>query len=391
MFENKKGLILIFLIILVLVGSALFFFTSKKPSQSNQSDAQAEKEQAVLKETLDGLGTFTTRSTRENKDVYLRQINTHLDSDTLSEWTRLQLLARKAIALSIMVGAPVETEVAEAMRIFRDFLLSPDKTEGGKYLKDFAVAAGTKLQFQIRALPQVSLIDTSAENYKYYKTAGYSDLLATHLALYDLTKEITPERKLDIVHTNNEMVLASMILLSGESKLQSNPLYEKIARELKQDLTLAEENKLQPLFFKDIISATIEPKYHYATGYDAYYSHPGTTVTPEINQQIDTRYEEAIAAAKSSPEFRKNSVLDQVLFYSQISYLASLDRRYGDNVDTKKISDVARSLLSTIRSSKEISALSASYITSEKYDEVKHLVNLGKKNQEIADYLNSLR
>lgn len=390
---NKKAIFL-FLTVLVIVGTSWYLWKKfQKPAdESALAQKRIEADAALLGEDYTQLGKFVTKSSRPAKDAYLSGVNTALRKTDISDWTREQLLLRKATALSIMVGEPSETEVHEAMELFHDFVYFPGKSASSTYLKDFSIAAGTKLQFQIRQFPHVTLLNKNSEAFSKYIADGYSESLATNLALNDLAKEVSYENSFDTIVITNQITLASAILASSEEKFLTSPLRKKIIEELRDHLTSFEQGKLKPLFFKDTISAQIEPRYHYAVGYDVYQRNTHDPLSEEINQKINQAYETAIDTARTSPEFKNNTILDQVLFYVHVSYLASLHQRYGDVVEESKLDTLVQGLLGTIRSSSEMSSLASAFLRAKDiYPEINHLYALATKNRSLAEYIASLK
>lgn len=390
---NKKFLFLLFFVFIV-SGFGVYIWKYFHPPVDEMalSQQKIEADAALLREDYARLGKFATQSSRPAKDAYLSTIEESLKKTDISDWTREQLLLRKAIALSIMVGKPEEQEVKNAMEIFHNFVYFPGKSQSSTYLKDFAIAAGTKLQFQIRQFPHITLLNENSDAFLGYINAGYSRSLATYLSLNDLAKEISYENSFDSVAITNQITLESLILTSSEEKFLSSPQRKAILEELKTHLALFEQGKLKPLFFKDTVSAQIEPGYHYAVGYDIYQRNMSSSLSPEINQKIDQGYETILAKAKASPEFKKNTILDQVLFYAQVSYLASLHQRYGDGLDSEKLNSLVQGLLGSIQSSPETSSLAASYFaTRDTYREIESLYALSVRNSALSSYLTSLR
>ncbi len=350
-----------------------------------------QKEAALLEKDKAFLEQFTGNATAENKKSYIEQVSMVLEGEELSDWTRGILLIRKALALSLPAGeAPGGTEMSEAIKIFKSLIYSPEHSAGSLYLRDFSIVSGVKLQMQLLAFPELTIVNKEASNYINYKSAGYDDFTATNLALHDLSKSVSPERINDIANTSNMIVLESLILATEKGSLKSE-VRQNLFNTLGANLSSFEKNELKPLFFQDNISANIEPLYHYATGYDAYHSFD-KKLTPEMNTTIDDNYEKVIETAKQAPEFKKNIVLDQVLFYNQLTYLSSIDRRYGSGADVTKINSLADNLLANIRSSKEMSSIAAGYFikSTTAYGPVKYFLSLGKTNRDVAEYLSSI-
>jgi hypothetical protein len=94
--------------------------------------------------------------------------------------------------------------------------------------------------------------------------------------------------------------------------------------------------------------------------------------------------------------------LNEVLFYNQINYLESIDRRYGDAVNMKKHNDAINTILEILKTEPTITNIGLLYFPGAAEwkktnpDEMKklsaytHFMDLSKENADIAAYLKSI-
>ncbi len=385
--KTKSTIGAILLLVLILGASSLY----KNYRQKKTKGESKSSETIVVEHSKQGFEKFFSHVSQENQDAYVAQINDELTGQNLSNWDRDLLMIRQAVALSIFTGdiTREETSATLAMGIFRRFVSSTEMTPAAIYLRDFSIVAGTKLQLQLKAYPALTLIDPSAPNFVAYKKAGYSTALTTELALHDLAKTLSAERQNDIVNTGNMMVLESIIIATEKNTIKPET-YQMLLTDLGNNLKSSEQERLKPFIFTDDISTNIEPKFQYALGYDMYHFSVDQP-SSKVNSAIDKNYEAVFEKVSQDPGFGKNDILSQVAFYSQITYLDSINRRYGDTSDTNQINRVVDRLLVSIYSSKQLEGFAANYLKSSAKDSpAKNFLALGKKNKNVADYISTL-
>ena len=399
--QTKSKLIIgiVVAVSLAFIGYSYFKTLSKdkngeKPAETPEMQGTrmtTEAEASLLKQNEAALETFTQAPTPETLVQFLQKIDADLKTEGLSDETKNTLLLRKAGALSLSLGGDPKKQEAstdEALKIYRDLIALPlsEKLEAN-YFHDYAVAAGVKLQ--LRTLQKLTLLDLSLPadqtgSYNFFRGKNYGEGASALLALHEVTKKISQGGKDDIVNTANAIQIESALFSHYGSSLVSET-YQGLLNDFKGNLALYPRAKAKT--FTDYQSTKVEPGYHFALGLDTYHSLDPGKRTGETNQEIDKQYESYVDTLSADSTLNAR----QMVFYAEVAYLESLNRRYGGAVDANKVNARVQKLLSIIRSSKEMEAMASGYLKSGSDDPaIKNFISLGKTNSAVAEYLKSI-
>lgn len=404
----RKGFILLVCIVIV-VGAIVAFFpgvSSYIPgfkSVSKETVPTDSNETKVVAADTQVFNIFEADTSLANQQAYIQGADAELANLNLSTSVKNLILLRKVSAIADVrrqFGSTDSADIVAANKTLEDFINVSNATGTALRFKDAAIASLGLSEVQCCTLATDPMGTPPFTSYTTYKAMGYSDALAKLLAVDDLTQQVSAVGQGNIINRANA-VDAELKILNGYSNQLKPDVLERIKTELGQhiayyaNLSPAEIAALPPTGFFSIR--------RFVTGYDVYTSLNVQKLTPAINADIDSRYESynndllvLIANNKSVTAAREH------LFYNQIRYLESLERRYGKHVDQKKINQIATSLITNVQSSKEVGNIAAWYLNqiwtlkktnpdfARMYGSELNFYTLAKTNTQVGSYLASI-
>ncbi len=364
---------------------------------------QAAIDKQVIAEDTQILNEYRDGSSLAAQEAYVKAANERLADGDVSDPARNLILLRKAAVLSQARGdaASLKQKVAEATKIYIDFINRPNPNESDLYFRDFAIVAVTRLQLQCCQVASdlMSSSEVFNTNYNQYLSAGYSKSLAALLALDVATSKMSKARQSDAMNRLNSLDIAAKVL-SGYNDQLLPATREALIKELGDGI--AAYPSLKPLTYNDPSNA-FEAAFKLAIAFDWFKSLSPGGKTASVNAEIDRQYEDAQAAVKLAMGNVKDiHGLNEIMFYNQIYYLESLDRRYGGAVNATKKNDTIASLLNIINTTPTVADLGKLYFQGlqdwktsnpEEYKKLmsfNHFVDLGKTNADVAAYLKTI-
>lgn len=321
-------------------------------------DTDANKK--ILEEDLVLLKRFTENATAENQDNYLSHSEQTLKekSAIITEETKNFLLLRRAYAASSLRNSQKQSDYfKESLSIYKKFIYTTPTNTTETYLKDFSIIFGTAAQVDGYFLG--TMLDNSYKPYAEYRAKGYNEELATLLSLNDLSQEISTDRSKD---TNNiiNLLLIETSLINNHKEELTKVDFERVLSQLGKNL--AETNGSKSIIVPDSGFLKIRKSLRYAFAFDIYSSIVNQKKSTEINEAIDKNYEAILGqldAARAMPG--KDSPLNgELKFYYLVTYLVSLERRYGKTLSKEREAQYIQETLTTINSSKETKAVADS-------------------------------
>lgn len=396
---HKMAYMIVGLFALIVIVAVAIPFTFNIFKKGNQ----AAIDKQVVTEDTKALNDYKNDSSLESQEAYVKATDQRLAESDVSDPARNLLLLRKAAVLSQARGdaATLSGKIADATKIYIDFINKPNPNESDLYFRDFSIVALTRVQLQCCNVTAdiMPLVPIFNEEFQKYMAAGYNKSLAALLALDVSTGKLSPTRQGDAMNRLNSLDLESKILAGYGDELQPGTR-DGVVKALGE--TLKAYPTMKQLTYNDP-STIFEAGNKLAIANDWYKSLSSDGQSASVNKEIDRQYEDAQATVRAAMSTVKDiHGLNEVMFYNLVYYIESLDRRYGANVDTAKRNAAVAEVLNIIKTTPTISDVAKLYFQGQqnwktsnpdewkKLDAFNHFVALGKTNTAVATYLKSI-
>ncbi len=370
--------------------------------KGGQDQTLVDKQEVA--EDTKSLNAYRDGTSAEAAKAYVDGVDARIQAGNISDAARDLLLLRKAGVMSTARGdaETIKSNAKVATQLFRDFINRSNPNTSDLYFRDFSIVALTRLNMQCCSV-SYEIMDGSIplfNTFERYTSMGYSKSLAALLALDDATTQLSEARKPDIMNRLNSVDIAAKILIGFKDELNAETK-SRLLQELSGAIN--EFSSLRPLTFTEPNVIMYEGGNKMALAYDLYKSNQPDGTSASVNAAIDRQYEDAADAIRAQMKAAADiHGLNEVLFYNQINYLESIDRRYGDAVNMKKHNDAIDTILEILKTEPTITNIGLLYFPGAAEwkktnpDEMKklsaytHFMDLSKENADIAAYLKSI-
>ncbi len=385
--------LIVFFVIAVYFSIKSYLGSNKNYTQENTTETEESRltkkqtEEKIIKEDEENLKDFSDYTSIKNQKEYIEELNKKIKNPNLSNTSKNLLLLRKA-AVMATVRSDEDNNTKEVNSIIKSIVESKIENELDLFTKDFAIVTFLKLNFQNRFINDVSSV--YPETVDKYKKLGYKDTLLTLISLNEIVSYVSKERKDD-----NNLIAVSIAIKSEivnvYEKEVNKETYNLILKNLGDDLVLFNTSKLKT--FTDPYNTTLESSLFYSYGYDIYQSKINKILSVEVNKKIDKNYEEVFTKLNSS-EYGDKISINMMTVFNSMRYTTSLNKRYGKNIDNKRLDEVIKNTLKAINYSEETQTITNMYIKENFYKggyaNWSYFISLGKTRDDVNNYIKSI-
>lgn len=399
--KKKIGFVLLLIAIFTGITAWGLAHIFRGSTRSVASDTSYSAKVVALDTSL--LTALQADTSSANLDRYVSSADKELADVSLSAGAKKLILLRKAsVVADIRRGdQSVQTQrLKSANETLESFILVPNATGTALSYKDAAITALGLSVLQCCSLSSENMSIAPFGSYTRYRAAGYGDTLSRLLAVDDLTQLVSSSGRKNLINQANAAD-AELKIINGYAHQLSSTDLVRIRSELATNVSY-----YQSLSTDTIKSLSVSDQFtlrRILAAYDVYVTSESEVVSTATNKDIDARYE-SYASILNGLVASGNSVdgAREHIFYNDIRYLESLERRYGKNVDQRKITSVVQDLLLNVRASDETQSIASWYLIGvKKLDDVDpdaarmympelNFYRLAKTNKEVATYLQSI-